>query len=150
MPQSTSSAQPRFDYPRFLSLSESDLVAYMEPLLNDPAVVVEPEDLKSVAAELASFDEYHLVYAIELCTDQMPSLFALPVADALRHEDQSVRLAAHRALSRLSTQAITDNLIDACRAAIESGAPSVEVGDLPEILERRRQSFVGSTGRTER
>lgn len=139
MPQSTNGVQTRFDYQRFLTLSTSDLVAYMEPILNDPTAFVEPEDLQSLAADLASFDEYHLVYAIELCTDLMPSLFAFPVANCLRHRCQSVRLAAHRALSRLPSQAITDDLIDSCRAAIASGAPIKEIGDLPDILLRRRQ-----------
>src|SRR5947209_185325 len=106
MPQSMSSTRPGFDYQRFLSLSSSDLVAYMEPILNDPTVVVGPTDLQSIAADLASFDEYHLVYAIELCTDQMPALFAPLAARCLTHRCQSVRLAAHRVLSHLPPQAV--------------------------------------------
>ncbi len=140
MPQSTNDVQAKFDYQRFLSLSTSDLVAYMEQILNAPTVSVEAEDLQRVAADLESFDEYHLVYAIELCTELMPSLFAVPVANCLTHRCQSVRLAAHRALSRLPSQAITDELINSCHAAVAAGAPIEEIGDLPEILRRRHSS----------
>jgi hypothetical protein len=139
MPQSMSTMQPRFDYRKFLSLSESDLVAYMEPIVNAETAIIEPADLQDIASGLGSFDEYHLVYAIELGIDSMPFLFALPVAECLTNRFQSVRLAAHRALSRLPTQAITDDLIDACHAAIAAGAPIQEVGDLPNILGRRRR-----------
>lgn len=138
MPQIPSATWPTFDYPKFLSLSGSAVVAYMEPLLNDPALVVGPEDLRRLAAALPSFDEYHLVYAIEVGTDSLPSLFALPVARCLTHRDQSVRLAAHRALSRLPAHAITEALVNATRAAVAAGAPAAEVGDLPDVLARRQ------------
>ena len=144
MMQSTKDVPTKFDYQRFLSLSTSDLVAYMEPMVNDPMAFVGPEDLRSVATNLGSFDEYHLVYAIELCTDLLPSLFSLPVANCLTHRCQSVRLAAHRALCRLPSQEITDALILSCDAAIASGAPIEEVGDLPEILRRRRETNADS------
>ncbi len=139
MSQITNTTQPMFDFPSFLRLSESDLVAYMEPVLNDPTLVVEPEVLRQMAADLASYDEYHLVYAIELGVDQDASMFALTVARCLAHPAQSVRLAAHRTLSRLPAQAISDELINACNAAIAAGSSPAEVGDLPEILERRRR-----------
>jgi hypothetical protein len=128
----------KFDYQEFRSLSMSDLVDYMEPIVNDPeTAIVDPSDLRSVAADLESFDEYHLVYAIELGINFMPALFALPTAQLLTHRCQSVRLAAHRGLLGLTSQAISDDVINACQAAIASGAPIHEIGDLPGILRDR-------------
>ena len=140
MLRSANSTQTSFNYQTFRSLAMSDLVESMEPIVNDPGTRVEPEDLQGLATDFESFDEYHMVYAIELCADLMPDVFALPTAHCLKHHFQSVRLAAHRALSRLSPRAITDDLIKASEAAIAAGAPIEEVGDLPQILRRRRST----------
>jgi len=138
MSSTTGNPRLKFDHRRFRSLEGSDLVAYMEPLVNDPTVAADPADLRLILAGLADFDEYHLVYAIEFGTDRMPGLFAGEVARCLAHPCQSVRLAAHRALSRLPIGEISDELIDACRGAIAGGAPAAEVGDLPGILASRQ------------
>ena len=137
MNPTTGTTRSRFDHRLFLASEGSDLVAYMEPLVNDPATVADAASLTVLLEGLADFGEYHLVYAIEFGTDRMPALYAAEVAKCLAHRCQSVRLAAHRALSRLPEVAISDRLIEACRGVIARGGPEAEVGDLPGILASR-------------
>ena len=76
---STTSA---FDYVRFLTLTGSDLVTYMEPLVNDSATRVPQDILKVMLSDLPTYDEYHLVYALELGAANSPKSFC-PIYDAI-------------------------------------------------------------------
>src|SRR3954454_7809071 len=132
----TDTTRTAFEYDRFRSLAGSDLVGYMEPLLGDPEVIVSPDDLRRMAAELDHYDEYHLVYAIELGVERMPSVFGPSAARCLTHECQSVRLAAHRHLLRLPPSTVSDELIGACERAVEAPGRYEDVSDIVERLRR--------------
>jgi len=127
-----------FEYQKFRSLETSDLVAYMEPIVNGPSIVVTAGALDRMARELDAYDEYHLVYAIELGMERMPDRFAPQAARFLAHESQSVRLAAHRNLSRLPASMLSDALIDACNQAIDRGTWTADVCDIVGRLQERR------------
>jgi len=128
-----------FDYERFCTLETGDLVQYMEPLLADKTALVGAVDLERLAASLHGFDEYHLVYAIELGMDRSPELFRLPVARCLSHERQSVRLAAHRQLLWLPPEMIADDLMQACDRALQASEKWDDVSDIVERLRQRRR-----------
>ena len=135
---STNVSPLTFEYQKFRSLESSDLVAYMEPIVTDPSIVVPAGTLDRMAAELDAYDEYHLVYGIELGMDRMPDRFGLQVARFLAHESQPVRLAAHRNLSRLPASMLSDKLIDACDQAIAYGPWTADVCDIVGRLQERR------------
>jgi hypothetical protein len=117
---SSSTTQQTFDYDRFHSLNETDLVVYMEPIVTDPSAVVPSMALDRIASEIHTYDEYHLVYGLELGTDHAPDLFAAAVPRFLSHKSQAVRCAASRALNRLPNRLITKPLVDAARTALSS------------------------------
>ena len=48
-----------FAYDRFTTLGESDLVAYVEPFLNDPSKSVPEHALGRLLTDLPTYDEYH-------------------------------------------------------------------------------------------
>jgi hypothetical protein len=124
-----------FDYDLFRSLIEADLVAYMEPIVTNPLVIVPAMVLERMASEMDTYDEYHLVYALELGPDHAPDLFARVVPHWLSHQSQAVQCAASRALNRLPDQLITKDLVDAARIALSS-RPETEKGTWGSFLER--------------
>src|SRR5262249_15874836 len=123
------------------SLTGSDLVEYMEPIVTDPSAVVPSTALDRIASEIGTYDEYHLVYGLELGPDHAPDLFAPAVPEFLSHESQTVRCAAFRALNRLPDRLITKPLLDAGRTALSS-CPENEseswAGYLEDLDKRRR------------
>jgi hypothetical protein len=131
---------PAFDYEEFSSLTTADLVAYMEPIVTDPLATVPSKVLEQMAAEMEGYDEYHLVYAIELGMERMPEVFAPRVALLLSHQCQSVRLAAHRNLARLPSSLISDHLIAVCDQAVEAGKASAGVRDIVGLLQRKQST----------
>src|SRR5438445_13012201 len=137
---SSSTTQRAFDYQRFRSLAATDLVAYMEPIVTDPAVVVPPAALERIATEMDTYDEYRLVYSIELGMEHMPDLFAFEIVRFLSHECQSVRLAVYRNLSRLPPEMISDALIQTCDLAFKSGKQFPDVCDIVELLHNKQST----------
>jgi hypothetical protein len=109
-----------FQYDRFISLSDLDLSAYVEPFLGHQTRTVSQGDLQRILSELGKYDESHLVYAIELGADRSPQMFAAHVPPYLAHEHGSVRCAASRFLEHLSDEYVTQELIDSVRRALSS------------------------------
>ncbi|MGH7135042.1 MAG: hypothetical protein ACREHD_04835 [Pirellulales bacterium] len=108
-----------FEYTRFLALPESELYAYVQPVLNPRSPL--PQDvLQRMFSELPTYDEVRSVYAIELGPDRAPDLFAPVLPRYLSHKSQAVRCSASRALNRLPDRLITKELVDAARAALSS------------------------------
>jgi hypothetical protein len=128
-----------FDYDTFRSLHGSELVDYMEPLLCDAAAVVPAAALTRLASDVAAFDEYHAVYALELGMQRSPAQFALVAARCLPHECQSVRLAAHRTLLAVPKPLATAELIEACERALGADR-AADVSDILEKLRRKQRT----------
>jgi len=108
----------QFEYERFATLNESELSAYMEPFANDPSLPIAPEALLRMCSELPTYDEYHLVYALEVGSDRLPETFACRVPPYLAHDRQCVRLAAAAVLDRLPSAVITQHLVNSVRQAL--------------------------------
>jgi hypothetical protein len=131
--------QTAFYYERFRALAGTDLVTYAEPFLTDPSAVVPPEALRRVAAELGAYDDYHLVYGIELGMEWLAAVFTAQIVRFLSHESLSVRLAVHRRLSHLPPSMVTDSLVEACERAVTGGSRFPDVSDIVEVLRRRQR-----------
>jgi hypothetical protein len=101
----------QFDYDHFARLTDDSLVAYAEPLANSLHCTISPRDIDRLKAHLDDFDEYHLVYAIEIGTDNSPAEIASEVPRFLGRQEISVFCAADRALRRLRPEFITPLLI---------------------------------------
>ena len=111
----------RFEYQRFIKLSDSALVEYMQPIIYDSKVKVLEYDLQQMLMDLNEYDEYHLVFALEIGSFRSPETFAPYIPRYLCHEYASVRCAADRILRGLPSNCITSDLID----SIESILPSI-------------------------
>ena len=113
--------QLRFDLAKFNTLQGEELYEYMHPFMWNAGSIVEPSDVATIASQLSTYnDKYHLVYAIELGADHQPDLFAELIPQFLSHKEQSVRLAASRALERLPERVVTIHLLDAVETALKS------------------------------
>ena len=129
-----------FDYERFVELSGSSLVDYMEPLVDDPGVPIPPGALDRLLSDLPSFnDEYHLVYALTLGAYRSPETFAQHLPPYLANEHQSVRLAASRMLIHLPDAFIGSDLVEAVRHFLLSCPEKEHMADMLDELEKRAE-----------
>jgi hypothetical protein len=110
-----------FDYESFMTLQSLELCRYMEPLVADPGTSVPQEALHRMLAELDTYDQYHLVYALELGSKYFPDLFVKAVPRFLAREEGSVRGTVLRILERLSRKHLSDELIGVVRRSIAPG-----------------------------
>jgi hypothetical protein len=151
------SATPVFDYNKFVTLDGPNLVEYMEPLVNAQATTIPRDVLEHILSDLPSYDEYHLVYALELGMGQSPDLFTLHVPQYLAHENASVCCAAFRVLSKLPDEYVTHLLLDSVRrvpvgrtlftepingAKVNVGINSNLVAELLSVLTKRLRASV--------
>jgi hypothetical protein len=132
-----------FPYERFRALSGSDLVDFMEPLVNSPSIRVPPDVRHKVLSDLQDDDEEHLVYALELLGYNAPESIVPHLPRFLSHRHGSVRCAVDRILRHLPDEWITHELVDSVRSALASYPPDLVPGreffaSLVEELQRRR------------
>ncbi|MDA1015671.1 MAG: hypothetical protein O3A00_14605 [Planctomycetota bacterium] len=106
-----------FDYERFLKLSGTELIEYMEPLVYDSNVVVSADVIERLLDESDSLDAYHLVYALEFGTRRNPKTFAWILPQYLMHQEQSVRLTAEALLRRLPESCVTPGVANSVQQA---------------------------------
>ena len=100
------------NYQTFLALTGEALASYMEPLLTDPNTDPPPGILEAMLTELPGYDEYHLVYALELGATRLPGTFAPHLPRYLEHRDASVCSAAARLLTKLPDAVVTEAIIN--------------------------------------
>lgn len=131
---------PAFEYEHFMALTGIDVAHYMEPIINDPATPVSLEALKRIAAEMDNYDEYHLVYAIELGPDRAPDLFTPLLPQYLANESVAVCCAAERAFRRIPDHYITRDLLECVQSLPTTTMYIID----PVSLERR--AFSDNTG----
>lgn len=112
------------EYDEFIRLQGLDLCHYMEPLVCDPKTNVSTHILNRMLAELPTYDEYHLVYAMMLGADHFPEGFIPHVPKYLASEHGSVRCTACNILDRLADEYLTQDLIDSARGVVVS--PCIE------------------------
>jgi hypothetical protein len=108
-----------FDYSQFVKLTGEALARYMTPILYSDSVKVPSDAIDNMLQDLHRYDEFHLVFALELGALRAPKLFAAHVPGYLTHREQSVRLAASRILERLPAEHVNHDLIKSVREAIK-------------------------------
>jgi hypothetical protein len=126
-----------FDYNRFLDLKDAELYAYVEPFL-DPARPIPLDVLERMLKELSTYDEAHLVFAVELGPNHAPDKFAPAVPQLLSHKSQAVRCSVSRAIGRLPDRLITTEFVDAARTALTS-CPTEERATWTSFLDELNQ-----------
>jgi hypothetical protein len=112
----------------------------MEPLVNDPMTKVSKDVLERMLSELPTYDEYHLVYALELGGAHSPETFALHVPQYLAHEEASVCCTAFRVLSKLPEEYITQDLVDSVRKIVSSYPVRKFVAEILDMLTKRMRA----------
>ena len=100
-----------FSFERFSSLAGSDLVEYVEPYLTIRPEAVPVSVYEQLVSGLADWDEYHLVYALELGMRLDPADFVGRLVPFLSHQDGSVCYAAYRLIKNRPPNETLDDLI---------------------------------------
>ncbi|NOX55756.1 MAG: hypothetical protein GXP27_15205 [Planctomycetes bacterium] len=127
-----------FDYNRFLQLQESELYEYMEPLLQQESLDINSDALNRMLRQLPEFDQYHLVYALEIGARCAPELFLNEVVGYLVHPEGAVWSTAYRILSRLPAEARTDELIARVRQIAAENPTNANVAEILAKLEQSK------------
>ena len=127
-----------FDFATFMACSEEELAAYATNiLLNGQMSEV---CLNQLAEKLNSFDDFHLVHAIELGVEFSPSRFLQLIPNFLTHKSQAVRFAVHRQLSAQKPGSISEELIRDCQQLAMQGRLADDVADIVKVLIAKRMS----------
>lgn len=128
---------PTVEYDKFIALSGLELCDYMEPLLADPATRVSLDALRRMRFELSSYDEYHLVYALELGAKFSPGSFSGLLPLYLAHEHGSVWSSALRGLGQLPDECVTNALVESVRDVCSSHPAKTWVAEVLDRLGKR-------------
>ena len=103
--------QTLFSFDRFSSLTGSDLVNYVEPYLSTRPEAIPESVYGQLLSGLATWDEYHVVYAMELCMRSKPEDFVGRAVPFLSHRDASVCCTAYRLIKSLPPSQQPDDLV---------------------------------------
>lgn len=128
---------PIVDYDTFIELDGLDLHDYMEPLLLNPKTLVTINTLNRLLTELPKYDEYHLVYALEIGAKHSPETFSLHVPQYLVHGKASVWSATLRILDTLPSKYLTQEFIDSVFEFIALHPEKEQVAEALSTLEKR-------------
>jgi hypothetical protein len=109
----------------------------MEPLVNDRITRVGRDVLERMLSELPEYDEYHLVYALELGAIHSPASFIPRVPPYLAHPKMSVSATAIRILDQVQEKYVTQDLVNSVRSARRSDPTKEWIADILDRLERR-------------
>ena len=96
-------------------------------------LAVAPAEIVKLHEVLDELDEYHLAFALVIGERDAPAKFAMKAARLLNHESMSVRLNAYNLLKEVGQQDVTDELIEAVKAALEH---CPERDDFTDVLAR--------------
>ena len=135
-----------FNYDKFIKLSELELSHYMEPLVINPTTIISKAALLRMLSELPTYDEYHIVYALELGAKYSPETFAMQLPQYLTYEQGSVWSAALRNLEQLPNEYVTNALVDSVRKVHSSYSTKAWITKVLDSLEKRLNSG-GNSGR---
>jgi hypothetical protein len=128
------------EYRRFVTLQAMELTGYMDLLLADRNFTVPRPVVEEMSRDLQAFDEYHLVYALEILGKESPSEIATRLPIYLTYDSMAVRCAAVNALDRLPEECFTDDLLDSVRSVLGSQPETPFGAQVLSKLEARWQS----------
>lgn len=100
-----------FSLDQFLSLEESELVEYAEPFVNVPSSEIPQDVYGPLCSELASMNERHVVYALEIGMRLNPLDFVYCAVSYLSHTDAAVCCSACRAIEFLSPDSMPRDVV---------------------------------------
>lgn len=103
-----------------------DLFRYMEPFAIDPTMDVPQHVLDYMLAHLSEYDEYRLVYALQLGSDRCPGAFVPLLPQYLVHGAGSVWSTAIRILETIPIEYVTTQLVESVKL-VQSKHPKNEV-----------------------
>jgi hypothetical protein len=138
-----------FDYDRFAALDGLELSSYIDPMLNaviaDDSIIVPRDFLQHLYSNLHRYDDFHLIYALELGGHRAPDLFLPQVPSYLAHPNNSVACAALRVLESLPDKWLTAELVNSLRDVL----PSVSFAPkhVSETVERLQQRLEHGGGK---
>jgi hypothetical protein len=135
-----------FDYEQFKMLGGLDLCHFMEPLLRDSATEFPTGTLDRLLADLPTYDEYHLVYALTLGAKHSPQSFATELPKYLAHENGSVWSTALNALDQLDGEQVTNDIVESVRTVFLRSENKAWMGDLLARLQYRLAERQGKKG----
>ncbi len=133
-----------FDYDLFRSLPRDELIRYMTPIANNQGARVPDDDLARMSRELDEYDEYRLVFALELGSRHLPDQYARRLPRYLSHGSFAVRCAAAWGLRSLPNRCICDELIDSVKRSLVRCPQAADWAEIVEFLEH--ESGLNSDG----
>lgn len=126
----------------FDQLEGAELLRYAEALLADDGGKVSKKQFQHLLNNLHKYDQYHLVYALEIGARHYPCSLALVLPDFLQHTDDSVVCAAMNALGSLPAECLSERLLQ------QLGTVSVNSRWLQVVRSLQEKLRIRSTGPT--
>ena len=109
-----------FDYDQFIALSVTDLARYMDAMLT-PQMNPVPEFVTArMLAELSTYDEYHLVYALEIGGRHALASYLPHLPSYLANPKGSVCCVALNILDNIPDHFVTQSLVSAMKEVSNS------------------------------
>lgn len=127
----------KFDSARFFELNGSELVEFMEPLIGKAELEVSTESNEAILIELDNLDEYHLVYALELCVPRFPNMYYRKILKYLAHEEASVRLAVIRLLDKIPASIVNQEFYERFKVASKKSPDAYAVSSTIKSIEEK-------------
>ena len=138
------------EYDKFITLDGLDLCHYMEPLVINTATTVSKDTLQRMLSELPTYDEYHLVYALELGAKHSPETFAMQLPLYLAHKEGSVWSAVLRSLDGLPGKYVTRALVNSVHSVSSSYPGKTWITEIFGRLEERLSDREATSGGKEK
>ena len=127
-----------FSIDAFETMSDQVLVNYCENVLSSNVRPLTSATELLLCERMADYDEYHLVYAILLCSRWGSGQFPGTLPPLLAHTKSSVFCATLNALSELEQSHISGGLIQAIRRVKVVGNRVALVRNLESVLEGKK------------
>jgi hypothetical protein len=102
----------------FDRLEAVDLQRYVEPLMLRNDFYLSHEQFIQLRNALRDYDQYHLVYALEICARHDQCSIAPLLPEFLHHVEGSVVCAAINILESLPTDCISEELLQNLKTAV--------------------------------
>jgi hypothetical protein len=120
-----------FSYDRFLSLTGSELVSYVEPFLTTQSEAIPEAVYDLLQPKFADLDNEHTVYALEICMLLKPSEFVRCAITFLSHPDAAVCCAAYNSINSLPPALMPADLVAkvATTPTVDLFAPDLRSSD---------------------
>jgi hypothetical protein len=114
--------QRTFDVEHFLSISNEELVAYIEPFLISEEWKIDDDQARKIEGAFPTLDKFQTVYALELCMRADAVRFIPNAIECLSHRDAEICCAASNSIDRFWSTNCTVDIV-----ALLVSVPEVEL-----------------------